>query len=177
MLPLARVTKQNFDQFLEREQPIRQLHIARADDFTPLGERCRIFVVRIEQHEMRSRIFLEDCAQNQRGRARFTSAGRTQNGKVLAEQIVDLDHRRNRRVLTNAPNAHRSARITHEGHFKFGLRRNPHAIAKCRVERDAAIERSRFAVLRTPQLANETQFRNPDFLLAFALRRHWHAQR
>ena len=75
------------DQFLERQQPVRQLHVARIDDLAPLLEGGRIFVVRVEEDDVGIRILLEDRAQDQRRRARLARAGRPEDGEVLAEQV------------------------------------------------------------------------------------------
>ena len=100
------IADQHLDGFFEIQEPQRQLHVARTDDLGPLGECRRVFVVRIEQHDMGVGILFQDGAQDQRRGARFSGAGRAQNSKVLAEQIVDIDHRCDRRVLTDASDAH-----------------------------------------------------------------------
>ena len=116
-----RITDENFDDFLEIQQPKRQLHVARRDHLSPFAEGGGVFVVRIKQHDMGGWVLVQDRAQDKRGCARFACAGRAKNGEVLAEQIVDADHGRNRTVLANAANADRRCGISAEGNFKFGF--------------------------------------------------------
>ena len=55
-LALLRIADQDLDQLLERQQPVRQLHVALADHLTPFAEGSGVLVVRIEQHNVRGRI-------------------------------------------------------------------------------------------------------------------------
>ena len=75
----------------------------------PFAEGGRVLVVRIEQHDVRGRILLQDGAQDERRRAGLAGAGGAEDGEVLAEQIVDADHRRDRWILPDAADAHRVA--------------------------------------------------------------------
>ena len=59
-----RIADQHLHDFLEREEPERQLHVARADNLREFAESGRVLVVRIEQHHVRRRILLQDGAQD-----------------------------------------------------------------------------------------------------------------
>ena len=52
----GRIADQDLDDLLEVQEPERQLHVARADDLRPLAEGGGVFVVRVEQHDVRGRI-------------------------------------------------------------------------------------------------------------------------
>ena len=102
-LGLARgIGDQHLDDLLEVEEPERKLHVARADDLGPFAERGGVLVVRIEQHDVGRRIAFEDRAQDEGRRARLARTGGAENGEVLAEQLIDPDHRRNGAVLADA---------------------------------------------------------------------------
>ena len=143
-----RIGDQHLDDLLEVEEPEGQLHVARADDLGPFAEGSGVLVVRIEQHDVRSRIALEDRAQDERRGARLAGAGGAEDGEVLAEQLVDADHGRDGGVLTDAADAHRATRVAAEGGYQLGLGGDAHAIAERRIGGDAAGEYRRLARLR-----------------------------
>ena len=125
---------------------------------------------------MRRRILFEDRAQDQRRGARLAGAGRAEHGEVLAEQLVDADHCRDRAVLPDGADTHRCAVAAAESNFKFSLHGDADAITESGVNGDAAIEKRAPGIGGLQQLADETELRDPDFVVAFALRWHRHAQ-
>ena len=91
-------------------------------------------------------LLLQDRAQDQRRRAGLAGAGGAQDGEMLAEQIVDADGGRDRRVLADAADAHGVAPVAAEGLLQLLARGDAHPVAQRRVDRHAAIEGGRPAV-------------------------------
>src|SRR5579884_133336 len=83
-------TKQNIDDLLEIEQPERQLQVPRIDDVGAVTETAAVFVMHIEQQPAELRPRLHDLLKDERHRARFANAGSAKDGKVLAEQFIDV---------------------------------------------------------------------------------------
>ncbi len=95
---------------------------------------------------------------------------------MLAEQVVDADHGRDRAVLTDATDADRRLGIAAECDLKFQFLGDAHAVAERRINGHAAIERALGAVGALPELADKAQFGDPDFGIAIALGRHRNGQ-
>ncbi len=132
--------------------------------------------MRIEQHDVGGRVLLQDGAQDERRGAGLARAGRAEDGEVLAEQLVDADHRGNSAVLTDAADADRAAGLAAEGSAQLRLRRDAHAVAERGICGDAAREDGRLAGLVAPQLADEAELGDPDLGFVIAMRRNRDAQ-
>ena len=79
------------DEFLEVEQPERQLERRGADDVGARTEAAAVFVVAVEQEDAQIGPRVEDLVDQHGDAARLADAGRAEDGEVLAEQIVDVD--------------------------------------------------------------------------------------
>ncbi len=67
--------------------------------------------------------------------ARFAGAGRAENGEVLAEQVVDADHGRDRGVLADAADAHRAVGVAAKRDGQFVLGGDAHAVSERGIDR------------------------------------------
>ena len=79
------------DEFLEIEQPERQLSVAA---LTTLAREPKQWPYSLWPSSRKMRRFgpgVEDLVEDHRDAARLSDAGRTENGEMLAEQIVDVD--------------------------------------------------------------------------------------
>ena len=97
--------------------------------------------------------------EDQCRRARLAGSGRAENGEVLAEQIVDGDHRRDRRILPDATHAHRVLLVAAEGEVQLLARGNAHPVAESGIDRHAAVERRGAAVRTLPTARRPGQAR------------------
>ena len=126
---------------------------------------------------MRLRVFLQNPSQDQRHRARLACAGGAEHGEVLAQQVVNLDHRRDARILLYVPDADRGVLIGGIGHRQFGLGRARHDVAETRIAGYAAPEALRVAIVVLRQFANELHFDDAHFLRLVVMGRSRAAQR
>ncbi len=85
---------------LEIEQPEWQAQIARVQDLCVIAEAAAVFVMRIDEENAQVRPRPQDLAQDNGDAARLADTGGAENGKMLVEQFVDVDHRLNARILT-----------------------------------------------------------------------------
>ena len=102
--------------------------------------------------------------QNQRHRAGLAGAGGAQNGKVLAQQVVDLDHRGNARILLDMTNADRAVMVGGVRHGQFVLRGARNHVAKARIRRHATAEALGIALVVLGQFTNELHLDDAHFL-------------
>ena len=140
-------------------------------------ERLRIFAVDIEQQDMGLRVLLENAPQDQRHRAGFAGAGGAEHGEMLAEQLVDLDHRRDRGVLLDMADADGGVGVAGIGLGELVLAGPEHDIAERGIGRDAAPEAFGRPVLVLRQFADELDLDDPQLLVVLRMRRHGRAQR
>ena len=91
--------EQHVDDFLEIEQPERQLQIARVENQRALAETAAVFVVNVEQEDPQIRPRLQNFVQQQRHAGRFADAGRAEHGKMLGQHFLDIDIGDDRRIL------------------------------------------------------------------------------
>ena len=96
---------------------------------------------------------------------------------MLTQQLVDLDHGRDRAVLLDRTDADRALGIAGIGHGELVLAGPRHDIAERRIAGNAAPEELRGAGLVLRQLADELDLDDPKLLVAVAVRRHRGAQR
>jgi hypothetical protein len=164
-LAILRVADQHLDQLLERQEPVGQLHVALADHFPELIEGSRILVVRIEQHHVRRRIDAQHLPQDQRRRARFTGPRGAQDGKMLAQHVVDADHGGDGRILTQCTDPHGVARITAKGLLELGARGRPDAIAERWIHGNAAIETRARAAAAFLHFADQPELGDPHLIV------------
>ncbi len=88
----------------------------------------------VEQDDVRLRVLVEDRAQDQRGGAGLAGAGGAENGEVLAEQVVGLDHRRDGRVLSQRTDPDGVVADRGKRGDQFCLGRHPDAVAERRID-------------------------------------------
>jgi len=88
LLAGAAAADEHADRFLEVEQPERQQPRLDVDDLGHVGERARILVVRVDQHDVALGLLRQHGAQDQGYRAALARARGAQHGHVLAEQRV-----------------------------------------------------------------------------------------
>ena len=86
--PLA---EQHVDDFFEIEQPKRQLQISRRQHLRLVAEAIAVFVVRVDQKDAQIRPGVENLSENDRNAARLADAGRAKDGKMPADEMVDVD--------------------------------------------------------------------------------------
>ena len=168
---------QDLDDLLEIEEPEGKCHVLRRDDLRPFVERLLIFAMDVEQHDMGLRVLLEDAPEDQRHRAGFAGTGGAQHGEMLAEQFVDLHHRRDGGILLDMADADGGVGIAGIGLRQFVLAGAEHHIAERGIGRDAAPERFRQAVLVHRQFADELDLDDPELLVVLRMRRHRRTQR
>ncbi|MGC0324952.1 hypothetical protein ABIG06_005581 [Bradyrhizobium sp. USDA 326] len=83
--------EQHVDDFLEVEQPKRQLQISRVEHQRAVAEAAAIFIVHVEQEDAQVRPRLQDLVEQQRDAGRFADAGRAQHGEMLGQHLLDID--------------------------------------------------------------------------------------
>ena len=103
-----------FLDFVEVQQPVRQLQIGRADHLAQAVEGRPILVVRIEDDDVAFRMLHQDAAQDSRQRAGLAGAGGAQHGEMLAQQVVGEDVRGDRIVEMHAADPHALAILAQE---------------------------------------------------------------
>ena len=81
------------DQFLEVEQPERQLEVLRVDDVGARAEAAGEFVVAVEQEHAHVGRGVEHRVEDHRDAARLADAGRAEHGEMLVEHVADRDAR------------------------------------------------------------------------------------
>ena len=83
--------EQDFGEFLEAEQPERQVERGGVDADREFGQRRREFVVRVEDQHAQVGARLDRLSQQQRDGGRLADAGRAEHRKVAVQRIVDRD--------------------------------------------------------------------------------------
>ena len=100
LLGLVIRAEHDFDDFLEVEQPIRQVQsFAGAEDHSLVAERGGIFAMRIDQHDMGMRVPLDDRAEDRGNDTGLARAGGADDAEMLAEQLVGQDIGRHGAIL------------------------------------------------------------------------------
>ena len=92
------------------KKPERHLQIIDVDYLGEFAERCRVLVVRVQQDDMRVRMFRRDRRQDQRRGAGFAGAGRAEHRKMPGEQRVHQQECRPLRILKERADAQIGAR-------------------------------------------------------------------
>jgi hypothetical protein len=167
---------------LEVQKPERQIEVVRGDDLGALAEAGGVFAVDVEQQDVGLRVADEDALQDQRHDARLAGAGGAQHGEVLAQQLVQLGHRRDRGVLVDMAYANGLGEVAGIGPGKLTLAGAPDHVAERRIGGDAAAEAAvlvRFGrLVDVPrQLADELHLGDPELLVRSLVGRRRGAQR
>jgi hypothetical protein len=119
---------------------------------------------------------LENGAQQHRDAAGFSCAGAAQDGAVLADQLIHLDHCRNAAILREGPDRNRLLVAPHIGASQLVGRRCIDRVAERRITEDAAQERAYGLVVVFGELTDQLKLRHADFRLSVPLRRNRDAQ-
>ena len=133
---------ENVGSFFEIEQPKRQVQIVDGHVLGASVERRRVLAMRIEQHDVRSVVFLEDGADDQAHRARFTGAGRTEQAEVFVEQFVGENDGGAVRIVEQRADVDTPWRRLVVNHVQIGFGRRRHRVAGCRIGAHPASERA-----------------------------------
>ena len=80
---------ENVDEFLEIEQPERQLEVAGVDDIGARAEAAAEFVVAVEQEDAQVRARVENFVEDDGDAARLADAGRAEHREMLGQHVVD----------------------------------------------------------------------------------------
>src|SRR5438105_2638611 len=125
---------------LPNQKAERQVHVVGRDDLRPFLERLGIFAVNVEQENMRLRVHFENAAENERHRTGLAGSRGAEDGEVLAEQLIDLHHRRDRGILLNVADADGALGVAGIGLGKLFVAGAEHHVAERGIARNAAVE-------------------------------------
>ena len=171
-LAVRLLADENLDDLLEVQQPERQVHVGRADDFRKVLEGMGIFAVDIEKQDMPLGVPLQDAAKQQCHGARFAGSGGAEDCEMLAQHLIDLDHGRYGFVLGDVAHADRGVAVIGIGLLELVLRGAEHGIAERWITRNAATELLGFAALVLRQFTEELDLDDAQFRLIRRLPRH-----
>ena len=132
--------EEHVDDFLEIEQPERQLQVLRRERLRAVVEAVAVFVVRIDQEHAQVRPRVEDLPQQQRDAARLADAGGAEHREVLAHHVVDIDVGGDRGVLLQRADVDRAGAGHVEDQPQLALRDHLDGVADHRIFGDAALE-------------------------------------
>src|SRR5258708_16639406 len=136
----GRAADQHIDDFLEIEQPERQLQVARIENKRALAEAAAVLVVNVEQKDTKIGARFENFIQEQRNTARFADARAAEHGEMLTEHFLDVDIGDDRRILLQRADVYliRSRRRVDRSQILVGDQID--GIADRRIVGDAALK-------------------------------------
>lgn len=132
--------EQHVDDFLEVEQPERQLQVARVEHQRLVAEAATVFVVDVEQEDAQRRPRLQDFVEQQRHAGGFADAGRAEHGEMLRQHFFDVDIGDHRGILLQGSDIDLvgAARLIDDAQVVAGDQ--VYRVADGRVVGDAALE-------------------------------------
>ena len=132
--------EEGVDRLLEIEQPERQPQIARGQHLRLVAEAAAVFVVRIDQEDAQIRPLLQGLLQQKRNAVGLADAGGAEHGEVLAHQLLDVDLRRDGRVLLQHADIGRLAAPAAVDQPELAVAHQHRGLADRRIFGDAALE-------------------------------------
>ena len=117
--------------------------------------------MRVHQNDVRQGLLGEEFSQYQRHSAGLAGPGRTENRKMLAQHFVDLDNRRDGRVLVDPADLDGIETTEIVGLFKHLVCRCKHLVAKPGIDRDPAAECAQIAIILARQFAHQFHIHHP----------------
>ena len=132
--------EERIDGFLEVEQPERQPQIARREHLRLVAEAAAVFVVRVDQEDAKVGPLVENLRQQNGDAVRLADAGGADHGKVLADKLLDVDLRRNSRVLLQRADVARPGVDAVVDQPQLAIAHQHRRLADHRIFGDAALE-------------------------------------
>src|SRR5690348_4935798 len=168
LLRLTVRAEDDFDDLLEIEQPKGKVQPVAGAEHEPLvAESGGVFAVRVDQHDMRVRVALDDGAKDRRDDARFARAGCPDDTEMLAEQLVREDIGRHRAVLMQGADPCRRNARPRIDLREVSRRGEVDRLVERRMGRDAAAERALIPVLLTQRFARQLELDDLQFLVGW----------
>ncbi len=127
------------DQFLEVEQPERQLEVLRVDHVGARAETAAEFVVTVEQQDAHVRRRVHDGVEDHRDAARLADAGGAEHGKMLVEHVADGNTHGDGVVVMQFANVG-AVGIARENEAQVVARDDAGGVADGGISRNAALE-------------------------------------
>ena len=135
--------EERVDRFLEIEQPERQPQIARREHLRLVAEAAAVFVVRVDQEDAQVGPLVENLRQQNGDAVRLADAGGAEHGEVLADELLDVDLRRNAGSCCSAPMLRRPGVDAVVDQPQLAIAHQHRRLADHRIFGDAALEEGR----------------------------------
>ena len=157
----GRAAEEDVDDFLEVEQPERQLDVARREHLRGFAEEAAVFVVRVDQEDAQVRARPLQLVQDDRDARGLADAGGAEHGKVPADQLGAVEVAADAGILLQVPDIDRARAGQLVDDAQVGVRHHRGAVADRGIVRDATLE-ARAAAAIAHDLAHQVELRGRD---------------
>ena len=132
-----------------------------------VAESGGVFAVRVDQHDVRVRVALDDGAENRRNDAGFARTSRADDAEMLAEQLVRQNIGWHRAVLMQGADPCGRNAWPRIDLREVSGRGEIDRLVERRMGRDAPAERALFAILFTQRFARQFKLDDLQFLVGW----------